>query len=61
MILAYNVELNKSILTCTNVVIDEAIDTLQRNAQLVENFGKFHLKAKHDVNIAIVLIAFGEQ
>ena len=41
MILAYNVELNKSILNAINVVIDEARDNInKRNAQLVEDLEK---------------------
>ena len=41
MILAYNVELNKSILNAINVVIDEARDNInRRNAQLAEGLEK---------------------
>lgn len=45
MILAYNVELNKSILNAINVVIDEARDNInKRNAQLVEDLENPYLK-----------------
>lgn len=59
MILAYNVELNKSILNAINVVIDEARDNInKRNAQLVEDLEKSISKAKHDVNEKNKAIAF---
>ncbi len=51
MILAYNVELNKSILNAINVVIDEARDNInKRNAQLIENLEKSIAKTKHEIN-----------
>lgn len=51
MILAYNVELNKSILNAINVVIDEARDNInRRNALLVKDLEKSIEKSKHDVN-----------
>ncbi len=51
MILAYNVELNKSILNAINVVIDEARDNInRRNAELVKGLEKSISKARHDVN-----------
>ena len=51
MILAYNVELNKSNLNAINVVIDEARDNInRRNAQLVEGLEKSIEKSKHEVN-----------
>ena len=51
MILAYNVELNKSILKAINVVIDEARDNInRRNETLVFDLNKSIEKAKHDVN-----------
>ena len=59
MILAYNVELNKSILNAINVVIDEARDNInKRNAQLVEDLENSISKAKHDVNEKNKAIAF---
>lgn len=59
MILAYNVELNKSILNAINVVIDEARDNInKRNEQLVEDLEKSISKAKHDVNEKNKAIAF---
>ena len=51
MILAYNVELNKSILNAINVVIDEARDNInRRNAELVEGLEKSIEKSKKEVN-----------
>ena len=51
MILAYNVELNKSILNAINVVIDEARDNInKRNAVLAEGLEKSIEKSKHEVN-----------
>ena len=51
MILAYNVELNKSILNAINVVIDEARDNInKRNAELVAGLEKSIEKSKHEVN-----------
>ena len=51
MILAYNVELNKSILNAINVVIDEARDNInRRNALLVKDLEKSIEKTKHEVN-----------
>lgn len=51
MILAYNVELNKSILNAINVVIDEARDNINmRNAKLVKDLEASIAKARHDVN-----------
>ncbi len=59
MILAYNVELNKSILNAINVVIDEARDNInRRNAQLVENLEKSIEKSKHEVNEKNKAIAY---
>ena len=59
MILAYNVELNKSILKAINVVIDEARDNInQRNKKLVEHLDKSIEQAKHDVNEKNKAIAF---
>ena len=59
MILAYNVELNKSILNAINVVIDEARDNInKRNVQLVEDLEKSISKAKHEVNEKNKAIAF---
>ena len=59
MILAYNVELNKSILNAINVVIDEARDNInKRNAQLVEGLEASISKAQHDVNEKNKAIAF---
>ncbi|MBE6500382.1 MAG: hypothetical protein E7Z80_07575 [Methanobrevibacter thaueri] len=59
MILAYNVELNKSILNAINVVIDEARDNInQRNELLVEDLNKSIDKAKHDVNEKNKAIAY---
>ncbi len=59
MILAYNVELNKSILNAINVVIDEARDNInRRNALLVSDLNKSIEKAKHDVNEKNKAIAY---
>ncbi|MDO5823726.1 hypothetical protein [Methanobrevibacter sp.] len=59
MILAYNVELNKSILSAINVVIDEARDNInKRNAELVDGLEKSIEKAKHDVNEKNKAIAY---
>lgn len=59
MILAYNVELNKSILNAINVVIDEARDNInRRNAQLVEDLEKSIEKSKHEVNEKNKAIAY---
>ncbi|MBE6510754.1 MAG: hypothetical protein E7Z74_05760 [Methanobrevibacter millerae] len=59
MILAYNVELNKSILNAINVVIDEARDNInRRNAELVEGLEKSISKSKHEVNEKNKAIAY---
>ena len=59
MILAYNVELNKSILNAINVVIDEARDNINnRNAMLIDDLNKSIEKAKHDVNEKNKAIAY---
>ena len=59
MILAYNVELNKSILNAINVVIDEARDNInRRNALLISDLNKSVEKAKHDVNEKNKAIAY---
>ena len=59
MILAYNVELNKSILNAINVVIDEARENInRRNAQLVEDLEKSIEKSKLDVNEKNKAIAY---
>nr|WP_295000741.1 hypothetical protein [uncultured Methanobrevibacter sp.] len=59
MILAYNVELNKSILNAINVVIDEARDNInRRNELLVSDLNKSVEKAKHDVNEKNKAIAY---
>lgn len=59
MILAYNVELNKSILKAINVVIDEARDNInKKNEILVEHLDKSIIQAKHDVNEKNKAIAF---
>ena len=59
MILAYNVELNKSILNAINVVIDEARDNInRRNAKLVADLEKSIEKSKHDVNEKNKAIAY---
>ena len=59
MILAYNVELNKSILNAINVVIDEARDNInKRNAQLVADLEKSISKSKQEVNEKNKAIAY---
>ncbi len=59
MILAYNVELNKSILNAINVVIDEARDNInRRNALLVKDLEKSIEKTKHEVNEKNKAIAY---
>ena len=59
MILAYNVELNKSILNAINVVIDEARDNINnRNAQLVEDLQNSIEKSKKEVNEKNKAIAY---
>ncbi len=59
MILAYNVELNKSILKAINVVIDEARENINRkNAQLAENLEESIEHAKKEVNEKNKAIAF---
>lgn len=59
MILAYNVELNKSILNAINVVIDEARDNInRRNASLVRDLEKSIEKSKHEVNEKNKAIAY---
>ena len=59
MILAYNVELNKSILNAINVVIDEARDNInRRNALLAADLNRSVEKAKHDVNEKNKAIAY---
>ena len=59
MILAYNVELNKSILNAINVVIDEARDNINnRNAELVKGLEASISKARHDVNEKNKAIAY---
>jgi hypothetical protein len=59
MILAYNVELNKSILNAINVVIDEARDNInRRNAMLVKDLEKSIEKTKHEVNEKNKAIAY---
>ncbi|WP_407392209.1 hypothetical protein [Methanobrevibacter sp.] len=59
MILAYNVELNKSILNAINVVIDEARDNInRRNAQLVQDLEKSIEKSKMEVNEKNKAIAY---
>ncbi|SDA37836.1 hypothetical protein [Methanobrevibacter millerae] len=59
MILAYNVELNKSILNAINVVIDEARENInKRNAQLVADLEKSISKSKHEVNEKNKAIAY---
>lgn len=62
MILAYNVELNKSILNAINVVIDEARDNInRRNADLVAGLEKSIEKSKHEVNEKNKAIAYDIQ
>ncbi len=59
MILAYNVELNKSILNAINVVIDEARDNInRRNALLIKDLERSIEKSKHDVNEKNKAIAY---
>ena len=59
MILAYNVELNKSILNAINVVIDEARENInRRNALLVKDLEKSIEKSKHEVNEKNKAIAY---
>jgi len=59
MILAYNVELNKSILNAINVVIDEARDNINnRNAKLVASLEKSIEQSKHEVNEKNKAIAY---
>ncbi len=59
MILAYNVELNKSILNAINVVIDEARDNInKRNAVLAHGLQKSIEKSKHEVNEKNKAIAY---
>ena len=59
MILAYNVELNKSILNAINVVIDEARDNInRRNAELADGLEKSIAKAKQEVNEKNKAIAY---
>jgi hypothetical protein len=59
MILAYNVELNKSILNAINVVIDEARDNInKRNAMLAYDLQKSIEKSKHEVNEKNKAIAY---
>ena len=59
MILAYNVELNKSILNAINVVIDEARENInRRNELLISDLTKSVEKAKHDLNEKNKAIAY---
>lgn len=59
MILAYNVELNKSILNAINVVIDEARDNInKRNAELISGLEKSISNAKKEVNEKNKAIAY---
>ena len=59
MILAYNVELNKSILNAINVVIDEARDNInKRNAVLAESLERSIEKSRHEVNEKNKAIAY---
>ncbi len=59
MILAYNVELNKSILNAINVVIDEARDNInKRNAELAAGLEKSIEKSKQEVNEKNKAIAY---
>lgn len=59
MILAYNVELNKSILKAINVVIDEARENINsKNAQLAEKLEESIEQAKKEVNEKNKAIAF---
>lgn len=59
MILAYNVELNKSILKAINVVIDEARESInKRNKSLVESLEKSISQSKSEVNEKNKAIAY---
>lgn len=59
MILAYNVELNKSILKAINMVIDEARDNInKRNLELANHIDKSINQAKIEVNEKNRAIAF---
>ena len=59
MILAYNVELHKSILNAINVVIDEARDNInRRNAMLAHDLQKSIEKSKLEVNEKNKAIAY---
>ncbi|MCR5026551.1 MAG: hypothetical protein K6A34_03820 [Methanobrevibacter sp.] len=59
MILAYNVELNKSILNAINVVIDEARENInKRNAELAAGLEKSIEKSKQEVNEKNKAIAY---
>ena len=59
MILAYNVELNKSILNAINVVIDEARENInKRNALLVKDLEKSIEKSRQEVNEKNKTIAY---
>ena len=59
MILAYNVELNKTILNAINVVIDEARDNInKRNAELAAGLEKSIEKSKQEVNEKNKAIAY---
>ena len=59
MILAYNVELNKSILNAINVVIDEARENInRRNALLVKDLEKSIEKSRQEVNEKNKAIAY---
>lgn len=59
MILAYNVELNKSILNAINVVIDEARENInRRNSELIESLERSIEKSKHEVNEKNKAIAY---
>ena len=59
MILAYNVEMNKSILNAINVVIDEARDNInKRNAELAAGLEKSIEKSNQEVNEKNKAIAY---
>ena len=59
MILAYNVELNKSILNAINVVIDEARDNInKRNSLLAKDLEKSIEKTRQEVNEKNKAIAY---
>ena len=59
MILAYNVELNKSILNAINVVIDEARENInRRNALLVRDLERSIERSKQEVNEKNKAIAY---